>query len=236
MGRIGEQVAEFDIYTSSANPLIAGGAAVDTTVTGDQSFKPEAGTVADSAAGTVTNVDYRNATIPVAASASYNVGDKVTITNPLGTVKSIGLDTKQSTGQAMTFTIKAKPTGTSLIISPKPIAADDSALSDLEKASANIDTIILDTATVNRVNTDTSVQTNIFWDKSAVEIVGGTLPADKFKEFGGMKQLSETLSNGLTLYCFWDGNIETLTFDYRCFLWYGVNIANPSNCGVMTTY
>ena len=31
--------------------------------------------------GVVTNVDYRTATIPVTASAGYNVGDKVTFAN-----------------------------------------------------------------------------------------------------------------------------------------------------------
>jgi hypothetical protein len=72
-GQIGRNVAEFDVYTGSFLPNLVGGDSPDTTVTGDQSFAPEAGSV--SVTGVVTNVDYRLATIPVADSSGYNVGD-----------------------------------------------------------------------------------------------------------------------------------------------------------------
>ena len=122
-GQIGSNVAEFDIYTGSYLPDLVGGASPDTTVTGDQSFKPEGGSV-DAVTGVATNVDYRQAVIPVAASASYNIGDKVTI----GALTAIGLDDKTNTTQLMTFTIVAKPSATSITVYPKPIAADDAAL------------------------------------------------------------------------------------------------------------
>jgi len=235
-GQIGQNIAQFNVHTGSFLPLITGGANPATTVTGDQSFAPLGGTVADTATGTVTNNDYRNATIVVADSSGYTVGDKVNISNSGTPVKAIGLDTKVSTGEAMTFTIKSIPSALSIIVSPRPIAYDDTALTAQEQACANIDTLILDTATVDRINIDASVQTNLFWDESAVEIMGGTLPAEKFKEFSGMKQLNHKMSNGLTMYMFWDGDIDTLTFQYRSFLWYGITIANPSNCGVAVYY
>jgi hypothetical protein len=234
-GQIGSNVAEFDVFTGSYLPNITGGADPATTVTGDQSFAPEGGS-ADSATGIVTNVDYRSATIVVAASASYAVGDKVTFSNGGSPVEALGLDDKTETGEAMTFTIVAKPSGTSITVYPKPIAADDPALSKLEKAYANIDTQILNGATVDRLNTDASKKSNLFWDKSAIEVTGGTIPAELFAQYDGMKVITDTMSNGLQLYMIYDGDIATMTFRYRIFTWWGITVCNPANAGVAVTF
>ncbi len=233
-GQIGRNVAEFDVYTGSFLPNLVGGVSPDTTVTGDQSFAPEAGSV--SATGVVTNVDYRLALIPVADSSNYNVGDKVIFDNGGTPVESIGLADKNSTGQAMTFTIVGIPDGTSVQIYPKPIALDDPGLSVLEAAYANIDTQILNGALMTRLNIDASAKTNIFWDKSAVEVLGGKLPAQLFKQYDGMKVVTDTMANGQPIYMVYDGKIEDLTFRYRIFTWYGITVANPSNCGCATTF
>lgn len=230
-GQIGSNVAEFDIYTGSYLPNLVGGASPGTTVTGNQSFAPEGGSV-DQATGIVTNVDYRSATIPVAASGSYNVGDKVTI----GAIQSVGLADKNATGQLMTFTIVAKPSATSITVYPKPIAADDAALSDLEKAYANVDTTIANADVVARLNIDASAKTNIFWDKSAVEVLGGTIPANLFSEFDGMKVVTDTMNNGQQLYLVYDGDIADMSFRYRIFTWYGITMCNPQNAGVAVTF
>lgn len=234
-GQIGQNIAEFDVYTGSFLPNLAGGADPATTVTGDQTFAPEGGSVV-TATGVVTNVDCRIAEVAVAASASYNVGDKVVVKNSGVAVTALGLDDKTDTGQPMTFSIVGKPDATTLQIYPKPIAADDAALSKLEKAYANIDTTILNGATVNRLNTDTTNKTNLFWEKSAIEIIGGSIPAELFSQYDGMKVLTDTMSNGQTMYMVYDGNIETLDFRYRLFTWYGITVACPENCGVAVTY
>jgi hypothetical protein len=233
-GQIGNNVAEFDVFTGSFLPSLAGGANPATTVTGNQSFAPEGGSV--SATGVVTNVDYRTATIPVAASASYNIGDKVTFSNGGTTVKALGVDDKTDSGQAMTFTIVAKPDGTSITVYPKPIALDDGSLSASELAYANVDTLILNLATVDRVNIDASNKTNLFWDKDAIEVIGGTIPANLFKEFNGMKVLSSTMKNGQEMYMVYDGNIATMNFRYRLFTWYGITVRDPSRAGVAVTF
>ena len=234
-GQVGQNIAEFDVYTASYLPNLVGGADPATTVTGNQSFKPEGGTV-DPTLKSVVNVDARKATIAVAASASYNIGDKVTFANGGTTVKSVGLADKNTTGQAMTFTIVAKPTGTSVTVFPKPIAADDPALTALEKSYANIDTRILNGATMNRINTDASKKANIFFDKDAVEVFGGTIPADLFPQFDGMKVLYEKLKNGLTMYMIYDANMVNMTFRFRVFTWYEVTIKDPSRVGVAVTF
>lgn len=234
-GQIGQNVAEFDVYTGSFLPNLIGGADPATTVTANQSFVPTAGTV-NAVNNTVTNVDYRYATVAVTASAAYNVGDKITFANGGVTVKAVGLADKSDTGIAMTFTVIAKPTGTSLQISPKPIALDDPALSALEKSYANVNTRILNAATVNRVNIDASKKTNLFYDKDAVEVLGGTIPAELFKSFDGLKVINQTMKNGLKMYMIYDANMINMQFRFRLFTWYGITIKDPSRCGVAVSF
>jgi hypothetical protein len=229
-GQIAQNIAEFDVYTGSFLPTIAGGAA-STTTTAALSFKPEAGTV-DLVSNTVTNVDYRQATIPVTSSASFAVGDKVS----LGVLKAIGLADKTLTDEDMTFSIVAIPDGTSITVFPKPIALDDAALSTLEKAYANVDTIITNGATVTRLNTDSTARTNIFWAKDSIEVVGGEVPMDLMAQFDGKKVISETMSNGQTMYMVYDGDIATLNLRFRIFTWYGLTNKNPMANGVAVSF
>lgn len=235
-GQIGQNVAGFEgVYKGSFLPNLVGGAAPTVAVTADVSEAPEAGSV-DTATGIVTNVDYRVATIPVDASANLNVGDKIKFSNGGTDVQSIGLADKNPTGQPMTFTVVAKPNGTSIKVYPKPIALDDSNLSDLEKAYANIDTQILNTASVVRLNTDASKKANIFWTKDSIEVMTGDIPAELFKEFGGMKVINATMKNGQKMYLVYDGDITKMTFKWRLFTWYGLTNADPSANGTFVTF
>lgn len=234
-GQIGSGVAEFDLYTGSFCPNLVGGADPATTTTAAASFKPEGGSV-DPTTSAVTNVDYRQATIAVVASASYNVGDKVTISNSGTPIQSIGLADKNATDQDMTFTIIAKPTGTSLTIYPKPIAADDGTLTPTELAYANVDTTITSGATVDRLNIDATNKTNLFWDRDAIEVLGGDVPMELMSQFDGKKVISETLSNGLNMYMVYDAELAGLNLRYRLFTWYGLTMKDPSRAGVAVTF
>lgn len=235
MSQIGQNVANFDLYTGSFIGNLAGGADPATTVTADQSFAPQGGSV-NATTFVVTNVDYRTATIPVTASASYNVGDRVTFANGGVTVKAVGLDDKTNTNQAMTFVIVAKPSGTSVTIWPKPIAADDPALSTLEKAYANINTRILNTATMNRVNIDASTKPSLLWTKDSIEVMGGDCPVHLFKEFAGKKVISETMKNGLKMYMVYDGDSTKFELTFRIFTWFGVTNKAPAKNGVAISF
>lgn len=230
-GNVGEYVASFDIYEGSFLPNLEGGADPGTTVTATVSLKPEGGTV-DPVTNTVTNTDYRRGTIPVTASAGYNVGDYVTFSG----VNAIGLASKENTNQLMTFKIVGIPNGTSVEVFPKPIAADDPALTALEKAYANIDTQIASGATMNRLNTDASAKTNVFWTKDSIKMIGGEVPWSLMSEFDGNKVLSEQIAPGITAYMVYDGNIATATFRYRIFVWYGLSNFNPMANGVGVTF
>jgi len=234
-GQIGSNVAEFDIFVSSNLGAVTYKDELGLLVSGDQSFKPEAGSV-DSVTKVVTNIDYREALIPLTTAESnlFNIGDKVRLYEPgVYVVRAISLADKLDTGQQMTFTIVGLPDASTVKIYPKPIALDDVLLSDTEKAYANVNTTILDGATIQRLDTELSLNKyNIFWDKSAVKVIGGSIPASQFSDFAGKKVISDTMSNGLKMYMVYDGKIDDMTFRYRLFTWYGITVCNPSNCGV----
>jgi len=234
-GQIGQNIAGFDVYTGSFLPNLAGGADPAVTVTGNQAFVPSAGTV-NATTGVVTNIDYREASLVVNNSALLTVGDKFQLENTAVAVQSVGLDDKVATGQPMTFSVIELTDGTHIKIYPKPIAVGQAAITTLQEAYANINTQILNAATLTRLNIDTTNKTNLFWDRSAVEVIGGCIPAELFKQYDGMKVITDTMKNGLKLYMVYDGNIDTMTFRFRMFTWYGVTINNPSNCGVAVTY
>jgi len=234
-GQIGQNIAGFDVYTGSFLPNLAGGADPAVTVTGNQAFVPSAGTV-NATTGVVTNIDYREASLVVNNSALLTVGDKFQLENTAVAVQSVGLDDKVATGQPMTFSVIELTDATHIKIYPKPIAVGQAAITTLQEAYANINTQILNAATLTRLNIDTTNKTNLFWDRSAVEVIGGCIPAELFKQYDGMKVITDTMKNGLKLYMVYDGNIDTMTFRFRMFTWYGVTINNPSNCGVAVTY
>ncbi len=232
-GQIGENVAEFDVYTGSFLPNIAPNTST-TTTTAAISEVPEGGTV-NPTTKVVTNVDYREADIPVATSAAFNVGDVVKFDNGGTDVESVGLADKTPSGQAMTFKVVGKPDGTTITVFPKPIAADDAALTTLEKAYANINTQITSGANVTTVNTNGG-RSNLFWAKDSIQVMGGEAPWELMNEFGGMKVLSKSLTSGVTLYMVYDGDITKATFRYRLFVWYGLANRNPMANGQAVTY
>lgn len=230
-GQIGSNVAEFNIFTGSYLPTLAGGSTPSVTATSTQSFKPEGGSV-DATTGVATNVDYRIATVAVNASAGFSIGDKITFAN----VFAVGLDDKTVSTTLMTFSVVAKPSGTTISIYPKPIGATDSALSTLEKAYANVDAEIKSGAAVVRINTDAAARTNLFWDKDAVEVLGGTIPAELMSQFSGKKVIDLKMKNGLNMYMVYDGNINDMSFRYRLFTWYGITIKDPSRVGTAISF
>ena len=234
-GQIGSNIAEFDVHTGSYLPNLTGGADPAITVTGNQSFKPEGGSV-NTSTGVVTNVDYRIASIVVSTSAGLNLGDKVYFQNAGTPVYAVGREDKTNTGQPMSFTVVGIPDGTHIQVYPKPIAVDDAALTLVERAYANINTTILDAATLERMNIDASAKTNLFWDKSAIEVIGGVVPMDLLKQFDGMKVVSDTMKNGQVMYMIYDGKLEDLTLRWRLFTWYGITVCNPMDCGVAVRF
>jgi len=162
----------------------------------------------------------------------FAIGDKVTFAG----VNAVGREDKTSTNRLKTFTVVGHPSANTLRVYPKPIAAVDGALSSLELAYANTDVVIANAAAISSVNIGATAKANIFFDKSAVEVMTGTIPASLFAEFGGSKVASANMKNGQTMYILYDGDIATLNFRYRLFTWYGITVANPQMAGVATSF
>ena len=235
-GLIGKNVAGFDVYTGSytvnqgsatVNEALVSLGAQGKSSTND-SFIPTAGSV-NATTGVVTNVDYRVGTLNVAATDGMVVGDKITISS----CNSVSLADKTDTGELMTFTVVGVVTDTSIDVYPKPILVnlDDggSVNEPLYQAYGNC-TGALVAGTIVQLNT-AGGRSNIFACKNAIAVNGGTLPANLLNEFGGMKVVNATMSNGQAIYMAYDGSINDLTFNCRIFSLWGVTVLDPSACG-----
>jgi len=223
-GMVGSDVAGFDVYKTSYNPSLAGGASPATTVATTVALKPLAN---QTLGGQVLPVDYRGGDIVLASAAGWAVGDRVQFAN----VNALGLLDKTNTGIPMSFAIVAIVSNT-ITVYPRPIALTDGALTADEKAYANISTQIASGAVPIRMNTDTLVQTNSFWANDSVEIIAGSAAWDSVSALAGWKSMSETLDNGMQITMAYDGSIETMDLRVRVFNWYGVTNRDPSRNGV----
>jgi hypothetical protein len=203
------------------------------SIAGDDQYNlPEGGSV-DVGNHTVTNVDYREGSLLLTAvPTGFNIGDKFVIkAGGLYKHKIVGRADK-TLGSALlgdfTATIVAA-SGSTLKFYPKFIANDRGTV--LERAYSNVDNHVGAASTISRLE-DGGKKSNLFWDKSAIEILVGTVPSGKFKEFAGLKTMSHTMKNGVDMFMVYDGNIEDMTFRFRLFTWYGITVCKPQNCGV----
>ena len=225
-----------NVLTGSFLPSIVGDADASRVVGATApSYAPRGGTV-DATTGICTNYDYRKAVLTTVANTGFIVGDKITIAD----VYSVGLSDKQSSGELMTFTVlDVDSGGTDMTISPRPIApaSSDTSLTTVEGAYSNVDSQIAAGAAITRLNIDTTdPKVNLFFEKSAIEVIGGIIPAEKFKTFGGNDCIHGTLKNGLEAYMLYTSDIMAATLSYRLFVWYGITITNPSICGSAVKY
>lgn len=232
---LGKMLADFDIYKSSAIRNLVGGASPDTTVPANQSFAPEGGVRDDSnlEAPVVTNNDYRYMTMPFTDASGYAVGDVVKFVKGGTDIQSLGLGDKNPTNDPATAKIVAI-SGNNVTLSPKFIAADDAALSTLEKAYANVDTTIDSGTVVERLNTSASVKPNLFWHMDSIEVLMGEVPLQKFGAKAG-NMIEVKTESGLMYYILWDFNTSTKIASWEVFTWYGITNCDPMQNGLILT-
>lgn len=225
-GSIGRQVAGFDdVLRSPKMPTLTASTASGLTVDGAQTFKPEAYTTDND--GNKVNVDNRFATVTLSATTGLKRGDKISFAG----VKFLSQMAKNVLTQDATFTVVNVVDGTDIVISPKPVALDDGTLSTAEKAYANVNTSLADTAAVNILNIATK-QSNVFWADDAIRIVSQPIPASH-DLFAGMKTTSFSIPDvGLNGIFATQGDISTLSGKARIALWYSVNATRPEAIGV----
>ena len=220
---VGENVAGFDMYRASfAGNVAAALNATTTTVSADVVDVPAG---QHTVGGTLVNLDYRFGTIPFTAVTNFQVGDVITFAG----VNSLGVMDKSDTGELMTFKIIAIDT-LDVTVYPKPVAADQAAITDAQAAYANISTSIDSGATISKVNV-AGGKVNSFWANDSICVVNGREPLELLGEFAGMKVERETMSNGVDLYIAYDASLSTLNAQIRLFTRYGIVNKDPSRNG-----
>jgi len=223
---IGKRVAGFDLFEASYLGVIPARLNATTgAVEADVVEVPEG--FIDLGNDVVQNVDYRVGSVELGTGegANFQVGDVITFAG----VNSLGITDKKDTGQLMTFRVVSKSSDT-LTIYPKPIAADQTGITDDQAAYANISTQIVATTVVSKANA-TGGRANSFWTNDSIEIVNGDAPLDYLSEFDGMKVVSETLDSGVRLYMAYDSKLDTLNCRVRLFTWYGLVNKAPDRNG-----
>lgn len=225
-GTIQRQVAGFDdVLRSPKMPTLPASTATGLTVTGAQSFKPQA--YETNADGQKRNVDNRLATVTLSATTGLKRGDKISFTG----VKFLGQMAKNVLTNDATFSVVRVIDGTKVEITPKPVALNDATLTPEQRAYANVNTTLANAMAVKVLNIAT-VQSNVFWADDAIRIVSQPIPANH-ELFAGMKTKSFSIPDvGLNGIFATQGDISTLTGKCRIALWYGVSATRPEAIGI----
>ncbi|MBS0857239.1 MULTISPECIES: P22 phage major capsid protein family protein [unclassified Tatumella] len=225
-GTIQRQVAGFDdVMRSPKLPTLNASTATGVTVSGAQSFAPQAWKLDND--GNKTNVDNRFATVTVSSTTGFKRGDKISFAG----VKFLGQMAKNVLTDDATFSVVNVVDGTHLEITPKPVALNDTNLSPEQRAYANVNTTLADTTAINILNVATA-KTNVFWADDSIRIVSQPIPANS-DLFAGMKTTAFDIPGvGVSGIMATQGDIATLTGKCRIALWYGVNATRPEAIGV----
>lgn len=212
-------VANFDTFKTSFMPTLT--AALGTaTVNGAQSSVPVAST--DDADGNPTNVDNRFFNLVVSSTTDMKAGDRFT-----AGVKEVSLINKALTGELRTFTIRQVVSGTTIEISPAPVAFDQASLEEQEYA--NVDTQLANSAPLVFINTvDRPI--NAFWENDSIAINSGKLAVN---DLDGISVMTETTDSGVMIVIASDGVLGNFTNQYRMTMFFGITNKDPMKNGII---
>lgn len=224
-GTMQRQVAGFnDVLRSPKLPVLAASKATGITVKGAQSFKPEAWKIGID--GEKENVDNRIAKVTLNGGAALKRGDKISFAG----VKFLSQMAKNVLTHDATFSVVAV-NGNEVTITPKPIALNNKALTQEEKAYANVNTTFADGMAINILNV-ADAATNVFWADESIRLVSQPIPLEH-KLFSGMKSHSFEIPDvGINGVVAFQGDIGTLTGKCRIALWYSTCVVRPEAVGI----
>ncbi|HGA5424632.1 TPA: P22 phage major capsid protein family protein [Salmonella enterica subsp. enterica serovar Brunei] len=220
-GTIQRQVAGFDdVMRSPKLPTVVGSTVTGVTVTSAQKFKPQAFTTDTD--GNNENVDNRVATVFVSSTTGLKRGDKISFAG----VKYLSQMAKNVLTDDATFSITRVIDGTCIEITPKPVALDDATLTAEEKAYANVNTSLAESATVTLLNV-ASTTANIGWADDSIRLLSQPIPVTH-ELFAGMKTQSFSIPGvGINGIFATQGDINTLTGLCRIAVWYSACAVRP---------
>lgn len=212
-----------DVYRHNKIKSLAASTATGIKIDGAQPFKPLANVTA--ANGSKTPADFRFA--EVLLKDATNVTDQDWFTIP--GVKAISKDGKIERDD-MTFKIVAINASTKVAtITPRPIALDDSSLTNDEKAYANVSTSFKDGDDLNFLLIKGGTP-NIIMSKDAMVLSSSPIGTDAslFKS-ETYQSFSAGKVNGVIGF---ESSLGTLTGNYRIALWYEWQVEKTNECGI----
>jgi hypothetical protein len=214
-------VANFDTFKTGGGKMItaAAGSSLTVATNGAQvQFVPAARSGS-------ANVDNRTQSVTVSSSTGMAAGDCFTIAG----INAVHHITKENTSQLKTFRIMSVTNGTTVVISPPMIGANQGSPTDAELAYKNIQVVSTSaTAAIVFLNS-VSAQANPFWSRESIEI----LPAGYAIGTGaGLDVIKGTTDQGIEM-VMTKSMSNTLVQEYTLDARWGVVNCNPEMNGIL---
>jgi hypothetical protein len=211
-----------DMMTHKTNSLKQIGANSATTVTvngASQDVTPVAyNSDGGYAAGETDDVRTQVLTV-TNTSGSLTNGDIFTIAG----VNRIGIDSKEDTGQLMTFRVVSGGGTTSVTISPAIVASG---------AYQNVSAAPADGAAITAVNS-VAATPSVFTSKDAFMLYCDELNWEALEGSAGVVLGTYTTTSGIQVAFLKQGSIKTGVVDYRLSAWCKPNLVDPLKCGLI---
>lgn len=211
-------IGQFRTFESNNMKSLAGNSTTGLTVSGANQDKDLIAYNSDGGYGATETDDPRTQTLTVSGSGLVN-GDAFTVAG----VKRIGLDSKNESGQLMTFRVISGGGTTTPVISPAIIALG--AYQNVSAAPAN-------GAAITIINTATAEPT-AFTTKDAFKLFCSDLDYSQLLGSNEVMTSSYTTSSGLQVGMVRQGAIGNLSVSYRFVTWCKPNVKDPMKAGIL---
>lgn len=212
--------AGFDIFRTSYTPLLTAAApAGAVTVNGAQSHVPAGSTTVN---GRPVNIDNRFFNLTVNDTTGLKAGDRFTVDG----VEEVSLINKELTGELRTFTVRQVVDGTTLQISPAPVALTGATLAEQEYA--NVNDVLANGAALTFLNI-VDAKVNAFWENDNISVNVGNLAVEGL---AGVNVMTDVTDSGVQLIIANEGKVGNLTNQYRVTGFWGTTMKEPMKAGI----
>ncbi len=211
-------IGDFQTFSTNNMLTVSGSAASGITVAGASQGSTLIAYNSDGgySAGEIDDPREQNLTL---SSSALSVGDCFTIAG----VNRIGIDSKQDTGQLMTFRVVGQAGTTSPLISPAIVATGPNQNVSAEPANG---------AAITVINTATSEPT-AFTTRDALTLFCSDLDYAGLVGSAETSVAQATTSSGLQVAMVRQGKIDDLSVKYRFVTWCKPNMRDPLRAGII---
>lgn len=221
-------VASFDTFRTSFMPRVGAQAAAVVTAGGAPQSLIPASSAEDPVTGNVQNVDNRFFDLTVDTTVGVSAGDRFTVAG----VNEVSLINKNDTGSLRTFTVSGVVDGTTLRISPAPVALDGltpGLPTQAESEYANTTVALPDATALTWLNT-AEAPMSAFWENDSICINVGNLAVEGLS---GVNVMRDVTDSGIQLIIANEGSVDNLSNKYRVTGFWGITNKDPLKNGIM---